>query len=265
MRFIFVRFLCILAIAPSCMSVSPPPTPIASPSPREWPGGPQTSFPPGVSIVPSVNGDNMTVSAKSLQVSVGQDLQLDVVSTQPPTWRSLNPDRASVDNAGRVRALAPGPVKIVADLGTQRARVLLASVTNPLLGPLILVPPGIFVNSSSSDLRTWKLLNDEVEWKAYWATNAKGINTGSGPGPVPAPPAFDFETRSILVLTDGEFPFESPPVITHIDEKIFIVFTKIANHNATEPGGFRITDFLFGIPKTSAVLPVDVTHITYDD
>jgi uncharacterized protein YjdB len=75
-------------------------------------GGCESSVSPSFS--PPAHDDKITLNAKSLSLTVGQDRQLSVIGAAQVDWRSDDPSIVVVSSSGLVSAVAPGTARIVA-------------------------------------------------------------------------------------------------------------------------------------------------------
>ena len=72
-------------------------------------GGCESSVSP--SLTPATHDDKITLNAKSLSLTVGQDRQLSVVGAVKVEWLSDNPSIVTVSSSGLVSAVAPGTAR----------------------------------------------------------------------------------------------------------------------------------------------------------
>jgi hypothetical protein len=75
-------------------------------------GGCESSVSPSTS--PPTHDDKITLNAKSLSLTVGQDRQLSVVGAAKIDWQSDDPSIVAVSSSGLVSGVAPGTARIVA-------------------------------------------------------------------------------------------------------------------------------------------------------
>ncbi|MBW4574985.1 MAG: hypothetical protein KME08_06840 [Aphanothece sp. CMT-3BRIN-NPC111] len=209
---------------------------------------------------------------QGLAVSVGQELPFQAEANQGTVqWRVADKDKekAFISATGKLKALKPGGIEVVADVKGKQVKAFVASIAAPPTAKSIRLASEVADWAQPDAKNGATIINNQTEWSRFWYANFRRSHTGTSLNPDLSPPPlpnFDFRSRSVVALIDYQEWNERNPVLTHMDVEsrptLFVVFPRIYDPEDLMPAHVphrRV--FLFEVDKVPADAQVVVERL----